>query len=66
MKANQNGYINQLLEYNSILDKKYGKIGKYYQPKAYRLALKLDEWKRTSDKQNFVKSYEDSYSSLIG
>jgi hypothetical protein len=63
---NENQYITQLQQYNSILDKKYGKIGKYYQPKAYKLAKKLDEWKRVSDKESFVKSYESSYQTLLG
>lgn len=66
MNTNHSNYITQLQQYNSLLDKKYGRIGLHYQSKAQRLAVKLNEWKHVNDKKEFRISYEDSYKSLLG
>lgn len=58
--------IAPLEQYNELLDNKYGRIGKYYAPKAQKFAKKLLEWKQVQSKQDFAKSYEDSYKALFG
>lgn len=62
----ENNTITPLEQYNTILDKKYGRIGKYYQPKAQKFAKKLIQWKQVQDKNDFVTSYEESFKSLLG